>query len=498
VVFLVAMVVYVSTLAPSVMWGDSASLAIQVASPRLFFGTAGDHPLFVLLGRLVLPLPGELAWKLNLLSAVFGALALAFVFAATVRLGGSRVGGAGAALALGLSHTFWHYSVMTGVRTLNALFLAALVWLLAQWRAAGARGPLLPLAALAFVAGLANHLVLLLALPGFAFFVLATRPGLVRGKRAWIAAAAVLAAAFVAVLVSEEVRGALRLVWYGPPPVYHYVLHWPAPLELVRELGFYFAYLVYQFPGPALVLSAIGVVGLWRTDRTAALWLLLLIAVNGGVFVKTVEWVSLGSTKVTFYLADYLVFAIFAGLGLSTAARRLSRPALAGLLVSLAAAPTATYAAAPAVTRSLGLDPVQARDLPFRDEARFFLTPSKRGDFGPRRYGEAVLAAAAPGSVIVADFTPREVLRYLRVVEGRRRDLVLAADGRHGAPIPVAAIVARERSDDASRPIYLADSGSRYYDLTGVVPPHRLERRGPLLELVEPPRPEPARSDGNP
>jgi hypothetical protein len=58
--------------------------------------------------------------------------------------------------------------------------------------------------------------------------------------------------------------------------------------------------------------------------------------------------------------------------------------------------------------------------------------------------------------------------------------------------------VARERSDDASRPIYLADSGSRYYDLTGVVPPHRLERRGPLLELVEPSRPEPPRSDGNP
>jgi hypothetical protein len=134
----------------------------------------------------------------------------------------------------------------------------------------------------------------------------------------------------------------------------------------------------------------------------------------------------------------------------------------------------------------LGMDPVRARDLPYRDEARFFLTPSKRGDISARRYGEEVHRVAAPGATIVADFTPMAVLRYLRDVEGRRPDLVLASSSDlYGTPVAVASLVARQGPRGA---VYVAGTGTRYYDLTGIAP-SLLEPRGPLFELVEQPKP---------
>ena len=433
-VFVLALGVYAVTLAPTVVWGDSATLATVVARSSLFFGTAGDHPLFFLLGRGVLPFPGELAFKLNLLTAAFGALAITFVYAATARLGGSRLAATGAAVALGLSHTFWHYSVITSVRTLNALFLALLIWMLAEWRAGGARPAGLLVPALVFAVGLTNHLVLALALPGLAFFVVAARPDLFR-RRTTLALLASLAILVAAVLLwSDAARAAIRFAWYGPPPIFHYVVHWPAPLDLARELAFYAAYLAYQFPGPALALGFVGGRALWRDDKSAAIALLLVVAVNGGVFVKTTEWVSLGSSKVTFYLADYVVFAVFTGLGLAAIAdvRDPSRAACCSR--PWRSCPSGVYAAAPRALAALGIDPVRARDLPYRDEARFFLTPSKRGDDSARRYGEDVHRVTPPGSAIVADSTPMAVLLYLRDVEGRRSDLaLLAAIGRTGA-----------------------------------------------------------------
>jgi hypothetical protein len=488
-VFLLASGLYAATLAPGVVWGDSADLAADVATGHLPIGGAGDHPLFLLLGRAVLPLPGELALKLNLMTAACGALAVALVYEVATRLGGSRLAGAGAAAALAFSHAFWHYSVIAGVRTLNALFLALLLWLLVRWRAAGAGAGGLVLPAAVFLLGLTNHLVLFLALPGLVFFVAATRPDFFRGRRGLGLGAGLVLAASLA-LLSEGRRGALAHLWLGPPPIYHYVVRWPGAVDLAREVFFYVAYFVYQFPVLALLLGLAGLRGLVRRDRQAALALLLVAGVNGFVFVKTTEWQSLGSTKFTFYLPDYLVFAIMVGVGLAEAAGQSGRTARAALVAALALLPAGLYAAAPPVLGRLGLDVVRARDLPFRDEARFFLTPGKRGDDSARRYGEAVLRVARPGAAIVADFTPLAVLRYLQVVEGRRPDIVLLTGSLPSRPIDVAGLAARRLGE---QPLYLAGAEERYYDLAGVVPPARLVPRGPILEIVPP---DPARPSG--
>ena len=427
-------------------------------------------------------LPGDLAWKLNLLTAAFGALALALVDRVTVTLTGSRLAGPATAVALGLSHTFWYYSVQTGVRTLNALFLALLLWLLLRWRASGARAADLVLPAAVFLLGLTNHLVLFLALPGLVFFVARDAAG----PRAGDAGARAPGRA--------RPRGRPRAparatrAGRGGSPVVRPAADLPLRRALARLRSTSRARRASTSPTSPTSSRASrscsgrsGCLALLRKDRTAAIALLAVAAVNGSVFVKTTEWVSLGSTKVTFYLTDYVVFAIFVGAGVAAAARRTGPLARAALVGALAVLPAATYAAAPAALGHLGLDVVRARDLPYRDEARFFLTPSKRGDDSARRFGEEVFRVARPGSIVVADFTPMAVLRYMRIVEGRRPDLLLVHSARWRRRIPVADLVA---SQLPARPVYLAGVGAFYYDMTGVEPAYRLERRGPLLEVV--------------
>src|SRR5207253_272577 len=80
-VLLLTLACYLRTLAPTITWrhggGDGGDLAAAVAA----FGIAHPpgYPAYVLLGHLVaaLPLGGDLAYRLNLLSAAGAALAAA-------------------------------------------------------------------------------------------------------------------------------------------------------------------------------------------------------------------------------------------------------------------------------------------------------------------------------------------------------------------------------------------------------------------------------------
>ena len=60
-IFAIALGFYAATLAPGVIWGDSASLAIDALNGSVSFTTAGDHPLFILVGRWFSSLPGDAA-----------------------------------------------------------------------------------------------------------------------------------------------------------------------------------------------------------------------------------------------------------------------------------------------------------------------------------------------------------------------------------------------------------------------------------------------------
>src|SRR5712692_3794749 len=133
-VFGAALAFYAATLAPAVIWGDSAMLSVDALSRSVSLGTAGDHPLFVLVASGFAALPGDVARNVDFAAAFFGALTVMLVYRCGRLLGASRPAAATGAAALCVSHAFWLHSVIAEVYTANAFFLAAVMNLLLEWR----------------------------------------------------------------------------------------------------------------------------------------------------------------------------------------------------------------------------------------------------------------------------------------------------------------------------------------------------------------------------
>ena len=71
--FLGSLVLYIRTLAPSLLFGDSAEF--QTIAHTLGIGHPTGYPVYVLLARLFTLLPiGEVAYRVNLFSAFCAAL----------------------------------------------------------------------------------------------------------------------------------------------------------------------------------------------------------------------------------------------------------------------------------------------------------------------------------------------------------------------------------------------------------------------------------------
>ena len=166
--------VYVQTLLPGSGHSHDTAEA-QFSVPLLCLTHPTGYPSYLLLGhafsRLV-PL-GTPAYRTNLLSAVFGVLACVVVRRLLRRLGARELVAWAFAAAFGLTPTFWRFSVVAEVYSLNLLFVALISDWLLKWRRSLRDRDLL-IACACYVASFGNHLTMITLLPAFVFFVVAT------------------------------------------------------------------------------------------------------------------------------------------------------------------------------------------------------------------------------------------------------------------------------------------------------------------------------------
>jgi hypothetical protein len=131
VAFVCLLALYVATLAPSVMGGDSGELTAAALTGGV--PHPPGYPLFAVLARLfaALPLGHPPAWRVNLLSATSTAAAAALV-CGTVALWTREVAaGLVAAALFGTNSIVWLHATSAEVFGINAMFvaLAFLLWL---------------------------------------------------------------------------------------------------------------------------------------------------------------------------------------------------------------------------------------------------------------------------------------------------------------------------------------------------------------------------------
>ncbi|GMV99056.1 MAG: hypothetical protein AMXMBFR84_01950 [Candidatus Hydrogenedentota bacterium] len=171
---LAALTVYVYTLAPTVSVEDTGELI--AAAYTLGIPHPTGYPLWVILAHLFqLAVPvGEVAWRVNLFSAVCGAVTCLLVTHLGIRMHGGKLGAAAGGLALAFSREFWEQSVVAEVYTLNTLLLVACLVLLHRWhKQQDTRW--LSLFGLVYGLSLGVHSTMFLLGPLFAVFVVAVR-----------------------------------------------------------------------------------------------------------------------------------------------------------------------------------------------------------------------------------------------------------------------------------------------------------------------------------
>ena len=184
-VFLVTVGIYVKTMAPTVaFWdcGEFIATAYTMSVPH-----PPGSPLYVLLGRIFSLIPiGEVALRINFMSALSSALAIWCVYLTTAALGRRALGGhplrpfndtrdigviagaAVAALTLAFSYTQWYNASEAEVYGYSILFTCLGLWLIVYWEGTG-HGQQNDrwLFAIAYLFGLGGglHLLCLLTIP---------------------------------------------------------------------------------------------------------------------------------------------------------------------------------------------------------------------------------------------------------------------------------------------------------------------------------------------
>ncbi len=461
---------------------DSAMLQATVAV--LGIGHPTGYPTYTMIGKLFTYLPvGDMAYRVNLLSAFSGAAAVLFTYLAGLRLTGRAVAAAVGALSFGLAPVFWGQAVIAEVYTMNAALISLELWLLLAWRDARREGLLL---LFALVSGLAltHHVTSALLVPvGLAFVFAVDRHALARWKLllrgAGLFLAGLLSYLYLPLRAATEpplneadpsTPGRFLMLVTGGGYVQRQLVDdggsgsgAGARQLVIDALGRMYErltgeYFLGQFPVVLMLVGVVGIGSLLFRDRSAALLLGIPFAgwsVHGLLYTFVDFYV--------FFIPAYLVFGLFVARGAGFALRGMenvagsgcSRMALAGAL------PVAALSVILIVT-------------PLLEAPETYRAVDRSGDYRGREIIDTVARKAEPGATVLHH---RSNLWYMVLVEQRRRDLTLVdpfntAWVRHTDmvwPAPV------DRKEAAAR--YGTD------DETGVETARKASRRGPVYLL---------------
>ncbi len=169
--FFPAFLVYLLTLFPTVGTEDSGELITSAA--KLDIAHPSGYPLHTLLGHLftiIIPF-GNIGWRVNVMSAFFGALTVGMLFLLLKRLIKNDLIALTISLFFAFSDIFWSQSIRAEVYTLHTFILSAIAYLLLLWDQTG-ENKFLYLTALAFGLGISDHHMILLAAPPAFIFVI--------------------------------------------------------------------------------------------------------------------------------------------------------------------------------------------------------------------------------------------------------------------------------------------------------------------------------------
>jgi hypothetical protein len=421
---LFAFLAYLATLAPGVLRYERPALLdpvmLQTQAHSLGITHPTGYPTWTLVTHLFTRLPFESpAYWANLASAVWATAAVVFVYLICLRLVGRVIPAVAAALAFGAGETFWSQALIAEVYTMNAMFVAAVVYVLLLWRDSG-RDRYLLLAAFLTGLSLTHHLTSGLLLPAGLLFVWLVRREKLRRWGLMLKAAALFCLALMPYLYLP-IRASMQpeIMEADPSASFGSFFEFATgtkltstivslrPSVLASDVGVYAGHLVANLHWAFVLLAACGLGAMFARDRAAALLTGFLFA---GWFVYALMY-NIHNIYI-YFIPTYAMLAIWASAGIGELLR--------GVRALVERFPT-DFPGGLAKAATL-LVSVAVLSLPLVGAADTHATVDRSQDYKGRQTIEMVAEEAEPGATIIHH---RSALWYMVVVEDRRRDLTL-------------------------------------------------------------------------
>jgi hypothetical protein len=405
----VAFAAYLPTVLPGVAFGDWGEMQVQPTILGIAHPTG--YPTYLLLAHFAELVPlASVAFRANVLSAVFVALALATVVLIEVRLGVRPILALAAALALGAVGTLWAAATVAEVNPLHLLFAAlilhrALVWAERQ------RVVDLAIGGLLIGLSLGNHLLTLAIAPLVAVFVVWS------GRRVFALRPALLLVPLVAVAIGLSVYLYIPIrAAQDPPLAYNHPTTVDAVMWLVTGVQFRSQFDFLTSNGPAELLAALpSLAGLAEARATLILPILGLIGLVALAFRRPAVAALVAAMLLTgvyvwanylrlehYLLVPWLLVGIGAGVALEAIVERV--PGWAGGVAALAV----LFAVA------LGISTARVADL----------SEDRSGE----AYVSSVMESLPRDAVILSQWDTSTPLWYGQLIAGDRPDVLVLDD----------------------------------------------------------------------
>ena len=421
-----ALVLYIASCAPGVLWQDSSFIQYRAWHNDIegFFGLAVAHPLFyiIAIGAKYIP-AGELAYRTNLLSAIAAAFTVANMFLLVRLWLDETLPAAVAAITLAVSHTFWFHASIAETYTLfSALFLAELIMLLQYAKT----NRVFYLYILALFNGLAIsvHILAFIPLVCYVLFIIVRLikkdiriRDLVVIILLWIVGGLPYEYLIIQnILRTSDISGTLASAAFGNRWQQAVLNSSISMRTLIEDIS----YVLLNFPTPNILLFFVGCYGLYKISPARG-FKIVLIGITILFFIFAFRYTV--PDRYAFFIPFYCTAAIFMGIGTYILQQHINMRYLIPTVLIFSLLPINVYAVAPILAKKIQLDIGTRSDIPYRDDYAYFLQPWKTGYTGAEKFADNIFNTVEKDAVIYADSTTAPPLLYVQEVRGIRPDV---------------------------------------------------------------------------
>jgi hypothetical protein len=429
-VLVAASVLYIVSCAPGPLWQDSGMYQYRIwhndIEGRL--GLALSHPLYHIIGIAVKYIPiGEFAYRVNLISAIAAAVAVANLFL-LLRLWLDRnLPAIIAAITLALSWTMWRFASLAEVYTLYcALFLAELIMLFQYIRTK--RIGFLYLLALFNGLAIADHMW---------------------GSIPFVCYLVFLVTLLIRKQISLKHLGIIIVLWVIGAAPYEYLIinryietgnftatmasalfgnSWKGAVinsristKLVKENLLFMA---YNFPTPNILFFFVGLYTLKKISPSRS-FKIILLALLTLFFAFAFRYKV--PDRYAFFIPFYCLVAILIGIGFNLLIAQPNRKILSWAVSLLTLLPIPVYIIAPMAAQKTQFKLPTKREIPYRNDYIWFLRPWKTGYDGPERFANEVCDIVEKNAVVYADGTTVYPLLYAQEIKNWCGDIKIVS-----------------------------------------------------------------------